>query len=217
MIYLLWCTANPQIFENTHKDWMLKTWDKADVYTKVAVDKKEHFDQLHEFDVVLVNNTRHGITTPLYELSSNLEAADNDIVVVPSDDFFPFQYWDKYLHEKMDGEEHIFKVNDGHMKNIISMPVMTFSALLRLNRIIYHPEYRHMYSDQELHDVAEHLGILNCARETDPIFEHRHYVYNKRPKIESDKVLNQWYDESLQLYLRRKQYPIQKKLTVNEL
>ena len=216
MIYLLWCTANPELFIKTHQEWMDNAVHPMEVKTLVAVDSQEHADMLDGYHVIVTENPRHGITVPLYILSDSIMAKGDDIIIVPSDDFFPPTNWDMYLRETFYEFDGVFKVNDGYMKNIISMPVMTYSALLKLNRIIYHPSYTHMFSDRELQDNAEELGILKCADLVHPEFEHRHYVYKKRKKLESDIIHDNNYDEMMNLYEQRKRLPLNKRLIVDE-
>lgn len=191
----------PEQFRFAYADWMTKCADRDNVEVKLAVDNDIHRQNLANFEPMQVDNPRRGIVKPLFELCRNLKIKENDIVVVPSDDFYPPERWDEYLQERCRG---VFQVNDGHMSNIISMPVMTGGAFLRMNRTIYHPAYNHMFSDQELYDTAHELGICSSANPSEPEFEHRHWSFDKRKKDEHDEPLSETYAEMKELYKQRR-------------
>lgn len=208
-IYLLWATARPATFQKVHKIWMDRAGDEKNIYTLVAVDSTEHYMELqNEFCVNIVSNPRKGITRPLHELTKMLWANDTDIIVVPSDDFYPPQDWDLHLKSL---KFEALQVNDGHQEAIISMPVMTYECLLKLNRTIYNPVYNHMYSDQELYDVLTELDLLTVDK-SDKIFEHKNPAFGGVQKDAVNNAVNLAFFQMKSLYKRRKNLPAEEKL-----
>jgi len=215
IIILLWPTARPEVFKKMHKVWMDRARNKNIIFTEIAVDSKEHYDSLSEYkDIILCENPRGGITTPLYELTKNLNANEHDIIVVPSDDFYPPEGWDNYLLRTFDDWEWALRINDDHIQDIIPLPIMTYRCLLRLNRIIYHPVYNHMFSDQELFDVLKELDLIKDCKNDKYIFEHKHHCYGKRDKDEVDEKVEPGYHVNKKIYEARLNMSVENKLIV---
>lgn len=197
-IIILWATTRPDMFKSTHKVWMDNARCKYKIYTRVAVDTQEVADKLNGFDVIVTNNTIHGVCYPSYCLSATTEAHDDDIIIFASDDFYPPNNWDSYIASHMNEEKHkVLVVNDGIQKypnKVITLPIMHYSALKQMNNIIYHPVYTHMYSDIELYTTTEKMGLLKDIRNiSSVIFEHRHHSVNLRAIDVSDTNLNSSY------------------------
>jgi hypothetical protein len=63
----------------------------------------------------------------------------------------------------------------------ITIPIMTYGCLSKLNHIIYSPAYTHMFSDCELYDNLRDMNMLYDDRLKDEtVFEHLHYASGKR-------------------------------------
>ncbi len=217
MIYILWSTARPDVFEKSHKVWIEKATNPRNISTKVAVDSQKDRSLLLGYDVSVVNNPRHGITTPLYHLTKNLRAEPKDIIVVASDDFFPPDNWDQYLTAKLDNFDGALWVNDGHGKKIISIPIMTFSCLQWLNKIIYHPIYNHMFSDQELWDILyEHKKLRDCRTDVKQ-FTHQHPTFTGQEYDEVNVKANEKFKDNKLIYNSRKPLLLENKLKVKKL
>jgi hypothetical protein len=142
----------------------------------------------------------------------------NDIFFVMSDDFFPPKDWDSILIEQFKNHDGALLVNDGYsnQNNILSIPIMTWSCLKRLDTIVYHPVYNHMFSDNELFDI---LKEKNLIKKTDAniIFEHRHWITKKRIKDDNDDKLasQDIFEADRELYLKRKSLRLSEKLKVD--
>ena len=219
MIYLLCATIKPDIFIKTHHDWITKANNKDNIRTKVIVDSQYDLEKLKDFDCALYSGYNVGITKPLYQLTSSLRNLnDNDIIVVMSDDFFPPKDWDSILIEQFKNHDGALLVNDGYsnQNNILSIPIMTWSCLKRLDTIVYHPVYNHMFSDNELFDI---LKEKNLIKKTDAniIFEHRHWITKKRIKDDNDDKLasQDIFEADRELYLKRKSLRLSEKLKVD--
>lgn len=231
MIHLLWCTIRTQNFPQIHNYWMGKVSDKNSFKTHVLVSTqpetdylKSYFDSINHPNRIVVFQPPHpGVCLPSYKLSSSLDFFDDDIIVFGSDDFTPPQNWDLYLKEKFGDRDGLLMVRDGYqlpdssnmLHPAITIPIMNGIALRKLNCIIYHPAYHHMFSDCELYDVAEGLGILIDNRLTDTtVFEHHHYAAGKRHPDGFDQSYHgKWKDDEA-TWNKRKMMTVEEKLVV---
>jgi len=212
MIYLLWATARPEVFKETSNVWRANS--SHEFIINVAVDSELHEKQLSEYNVIVTKNPRKGITWPLYQLTKNLEAHDDDIIVVPSDDFYPPKDWTSYLYERFKNWNGAIHVNDGHGKCIISIPIMTYGCLLTLNRIIYNPAYNHMFSDLELYDILTEMKLLQDCRDHSMCFNHMHHSYGIKECDDVNRILNSGMDENRVIYFSRELLSLEQKLKV---
>jgi hypothetical protein len=193
MIHLLWCTIRPNQFLLTHEQWMLRATNTSNVKTYVCVNTESEaqiIKQKLNVDIKISDKPdRIGVCYPSYILSSSLEGKDDDIVVFASDDFLPPQDWDNYLINKFKGRKGVSMVRDGYqapdssnmLHPAVTIPLMTYSALVEMNKVIYHPAYNHMFSDCELYMTAKDLDLLIDERlQDETIFEHHHWAAGKR-------------------------------------
>ncbi len=214
MIYLLWSTCRPNVFKKVHAEWIEKAVHPDEIITHVAVDNQNIADKLDGYTVFIADNPNKGVVKPLYTLTKDLRLQRENIIIVPSDDFHPPMNWDMYLKEKMDNFYGILKVNDGHMKDIISIPVMKYPALEYMNHVIYHPAYDHMFCDKELHLTAYDLGICRAVEMSDPVFEHKHWAHSTRNKDEHDAINDAGYKVGEELFNKRARMDVSDRLTV---
>jgi len=216
MIHILWATIRPQKFKEMHSEWIKRADNPSNIQTYVAVNWEQHATELKDYlknnFLITLNTNKIGVCYPAYQLSSNLgskmgKCEDNDIVVFASDDFLPPENWDQYLNEKLKNNSGLLMVRDGYqlpdssnmLYPAITIPIMTYDSLLKLNKIIYHPKYNHMFSDVELYFNAKDLGILIDDRLNDEtIFEHLHYAAGKRVADQADQAYNaKWIEDDL--------------------
>ena len=233
MIHILWCTLRPAQFQQAHTEWIKRADNPENIQTYVAVNWKEHADQLREYlnknYLITVNTNKIGVCYPSYELSSKLGikmgvANDNDIVVFASDDFMAPQGWDTYLTSKLDGKGDVgLMVRDGYqlpdssnmLHAAITIPIMTYGCLKKLNMTIYHPVYNHMFSDCELYNNLKDLGLLYDDRINDTtIFEHLHHAAGKRNADQADQAYNaKWKDDEI-TWNKRKLMSVEERIKV---
>jgi len=232
MIHLLWCTIRTGNFPNVHKYWFDRTAQKELVKCHVLVSTqneanflKQYFDSLKQDNRVVVYQPPHpGVCAPSYKLSSTLEFKSDDIIVFGSDDFTPPQNWDDYLIQKLRGKEGVLMVRDGYqlpdssnmLHPAITIPIMTGSALEKMNKIIYHPVYHHMFSDCELYLTAKDLNLLIDDRMNDvTTFEHHHHASGKRkPDVFDQSYYGKWKEDEI-TWNNRKFLPVREKLFVH--
>lgn len=226
-IHILWATIRPQMFTTIYKIWLEKSSYK-DIITHVAVNSQADADIIQRVlgkndEVIIVTTDRKGVCYPSYMLSSKLEATKDDIVVFASDDFIPPNNWDFYLLKQLNGKEGNLFVRDGYqapdssnmLHPCITIPIMTYGCLEKLNKVIYHPAYYHMHSDAELYLNLRDLGLLIDNRKTDTtVFEHHHWAARKRNvDVHDQNYHNKWSEDEITWNIR-KNIPVEERLKV---
>lgn len=225
MIHILWCTIRPNQFLNFHKVWMDKASDKTDIKTHVAVNWEEHKKEIGDYpvEVMVVKTDKIGVTYPSYMLSSKLECEkDSDIVVFASDDFLPPDNWDTYLKNKFNGVDGSLFVPDGYQLEdssnmidpCITIPLMTYGCLKKLNKVIYHPAYNHMFSDNELHLNCKELGMLINGYHDGIQFLHVHHSSRLRNPDDADKQYHKNWASDQEAWNKRKLMTLEERLKV---
>lgn len=232
MIHILWATIRPDEFIKKHTEWIKRADNKEKIKTYVAVNWVEHADKLRDYlkndYIITLNTNKIGVCYPSYQLSSNLgtkmgKCEDSDIVIFASDDFLPPENWDNYLIDKFKDNSGLLMVRDGYqlpdssnmLYPAITIPIMTFESLLKLNKIIYHPKYNHMFSDVELYFNAKDLGILIDDRLNDETtFEHLHYAAGKRDADGADQAYNSKWAEDDLTWKKRQTMSVEKRIEI---
>jgi hypothetical protein len=225
MIYILWCTIRPAQFREFHKVWIEKAIDKDDIKTLVAVNWEEHKQALEDYpvDVTVIGTDRIGVCYPSYMLSSNLNCEnDSDIIVFASDDFLPPDGWDEYLKNKFEGRDGCLFVPDGYQLEdssnmiapCITIPLMTWGCLKKLNRVIYHPAYNHMFSDNELYLNCKELGMLINGYGDGIQFLHVHHSAGLRQVDVADRHYHAKWASDQNTWNTRKNWTLEERLKV---
>ena len=231
MIHLLWCTIRTIQFPQLHKNWMLKAKDKSIIKNHVLVSTEQEKIFLEEYfkaskldyRIVVFNPPYPGVCMPSYKLSSTTECVDSDIIVFASDDFVPPIYWDEYLINKLKNRSGVLFVRDGYqapdssnmLHPAITIPIMTGDAFIKMNKVIYHPNFCHMFSDCELYLTARDLGILIDDRISDKTtFEHHHHAAGKRKADQFDQSYYQNWKEDEVIWNIRKLLPVEERIKV---
>lgn len=225
-IHILWSTIRPETFNEVYKYWMDNCSDTSKIVPHVLVDTEDDKLKITEVpqECVIVEKPRFkGVAYPSYVLTTSLKnkpVADDDIVIFASDDFFPMVNWDIALYSEFTFFDGSLVVNDKcgeQNKNIVTIPIVSYSALKKLNHVIYHPVYNHCWSDNEFHDVCVQLGILKDISTTKPhiYLEHRHYVNGKRDLDDSDKQNSISNHTGNNIWRIRKNLPASEKLKVD--
>jgi hypothetical protein len=232
MIHILWCTIRPTQFKSAHSEWIKRADNPQNIQTYVAVNWQKDADELRDYlksnFLITLNTNKIGVCYPSYQLSSNLgikmgQCKDDDIVIFASDDFMAPQGWDTYLINKLNGKEVGLMVRDGYqlpnssnmLHAAITIPIMTYGCLKKLNMTIYHPAYNHMFSDCELYNNLKDLGLLYDDRLNDEtVFEHLHYAAGKRSADGADQAYNaKWKDDEI-TWNKRKLLPVEKRIEI---
>jgi hypothetical protein len=97
----------------------------------------------------------------------------------------------------------------------ITIPIMTYGCLKKLNMTIYHPAYNHMFSDCELYMNLKELNLLYDDRLNDETtFEHLHYAAGKRQPDGADQAYNQKWKEDEITWNIRKLLPVEERIKI---
>jgi len=226
-IALLWPTVRPEVCAGGIAYWLSKANKPQHISVKVACSYSQHQETLlltlqklcanaFPLEVIVAIFDSPGVTKPFYELTRDLEMDQEDIVVLASDDFKPSDFWDAWACHHFDDFDGCLLVNDGYQTGTcVTIPIMTFGCLCRLNKITYHPIYSHAYSDSELYDVLQEMKLLRNLRiPSQPVFEHVHWAVHKRVPDEWDERVKRSFFEDQALYEKRKNLPLAEKLKV---
>jgi len=233
MIHILWCTLRPAQFKEMHSEWIKRANNPENIQTYVAVNWEQHASELKDYlknnYLITLNTNKIGVCYPSHQLSSNLgvkmgNCQDDDIVVFASDDFMAPQGWDTYLINKFENKGDVgLMVRDGYqlpdstnmLHPAITIPIMTYGCLKKLNMTIYHPAYNHMFSDCELYMNLKDLGLLYDDRINDETtFEHLHYAAGKRQADGADQAYNAKWSEDDITWNKRKLMEVEKRILV---
>jgi hypothetical protein len=210
------------MFLETLSCWLEQAEDKKRISVKVAVNTKEQSAEIKNAaipnieEIEIVGEDRPGVAFPTYVLGKKLVALPGDTVILASDDFYPKKDWDKWVLSHFTEQFHgCLLINDGHQtENCVTIPIMDYACLFRLNKIIYHPLYKHQYSDNELYDNLKALNFLKDLRNLPTMFEHRHWHCGKRDKDEVDEFILKSTEEDFNTYKSRSKLSVTERLTV---
>jgi hypothetical protein len=210
-ILLLWPTVRPQIMKTTYQHWIDTSSKENKIDVKIAVNDVAQRNELSDFMDVMVVGNKRGPTWATYNLTQSIKCEDNPIIIVVSDDFFSPLDWDKSLIGIFDDWNGSVVVNDGFKSTgVMTIPIMTYDCLLKLNKIIYHHAYHWQYSDVELYYNLHELNLIKMAYHL--TFNHRHYSHGFRTQDEHDVFGNNMSSIDAKTFKTRMQMPIGERL-----
>ncbi len=99
----------------------------------------------------------------------------------------------------------------------ITIPIMTYDCLERLNKIICHPDYYNAFFDVELYLNLTEMGLLRDDRAWDTTtFQRKHYT-NSKSELEIHTCRHGlfWSHDS-EVFKRRKALPLEERLKVSK-
>lgn len=193
-ISIIYPTRNrPEMFRKTLELWVNNAQNKIDLEVIISVDEDDsnaHVDEtikyiksqhpahnLWENDIfkVVVNKNRSAIEA----INNGAKVATNDILLVISDDFSCYVWWDEALQRVVENKnDFLLKTDDQLQPTLVTLPIMDKTYYNRFG-YIYHPHYLHMWSDTEMTAVA----IMNGRYvKTNLLFPHNHYSTGKFKK-----------------------------------
>lgn len=124
-----------------------------------------------------------------------------NLLIAISDDFDCPEHWDTLLLTALEGKtDYIVKTQDGLQPFIITLPIMDRAYYNRFG-YIYHPDYNHMYGDEELAEVGK---MLNRTIVLPDYFRHNHYSTGINPKDEVNAKNDSFMMIDKETFLRRK-------------
>jgi hypothetical protein len=157
------------IANKVRTEWL----NKADgiVEYVFSLDNDDIQGTLYEGNCIY-NNNRSAIDA----INKAAEIATGDLFVTVSDDFDCPEHWDSLLINELQGkEDYCVKTQDGLQPTLMTLPIMDRVYYERFG-YIYHPDYRHMFCDQEMTAVAHMLGKVIALP---LVFAHNHYSTGK--------------------------------------
>lgn len=229
-IHILWPTARVQTFRRQLAKWFENDLSVCRIVVKVAVNTQTEADEIagwsewkiyldHGMIVVNVTGSEpRGPVAAAFKLCRQLEGKDGDVIILATDDFSPPLGWDQYIVDRI-GYPHIcaaLLVNDGikTKERLVTLPIMTWSCFLRLNRLIVHPDYGWHYADAELYENLAALDLIRDVRGPgEPIFEHQHWTIGKRTKDSIDRISRQTHARDRRTFKRRMAMSVEERLT----
>lgn len=153
---------------------MLKWLSNADKALEIEYTVSVDTDDVNNYDIGWINCvvTRNNNKSAIEAINNAAKIAAGDILIVVSDDTDCPEHWDTLLLEALAGKsDYCAKTNDGLQPTLITMPIMDRVYYERYG-YIYHPDYAHMFCDQELTSVAIMTGKYI---KLPLLFPHLHY------------------------------------------
>ena len=170
----------------------------------------------------MIYDEKSGYNSAITYLTTNLETDDEDILLLLSDDFKCPYGWDEYLYKKFADFDGALFLNDGYQDvNVkegclcITLACMTFSALKKLNKIVFNPAYNHFFSDTEAYVNLRQLDILKDDRDIDNmVFYHNHYCRGGRKQDEYDLKNHRHWGTDHETFDKRMQLTLDERLRI---
>lgn len=185
----------------TANKWLTSAKKRGEIQYIVCVDADDEDIELYK--ELLPNDVELKISTnksAIEAINYGSTFAENDLLVVVSDDFSCPFHWDKYLINELSGKsDFLVKTYDGAQPWIITLPIMDRVYYKRFG-YIYHPEYRHMFADTEMTHVGHLLGKVI---ELDVTFKHNHYTSGETAKDHINDKNDRSWAHGEEVYLTR--------------
>lgn len=221
-IIVLWPTIRPDMFIQTVNDWIERSvYEDSIFYLPRVKDVNQ---------AVTIGRACNGyrvypsignksVPSAMYAQCLTLNCDDDDIILNTQDDQYPPNKWDEIVREQFADHDGAVFFRDGiqeYPSPTCVMPCLTFKALKKLNRIIYHPDYEHLWPDTEYYYNCVELGIMKDVRQTRPdiLFEHRHPCNGKRPADDVDALISSSEAADRATYERRMKLSLTERLKV---
>jgi hypothetical protein len=208
-IIILWASIRPMMLYGTYQEYMKRCKYPENISLKIAVANENQKIELESYFInnreIIIVDDKPGYNHAITVLTKNLETEDDTILLLLSDDFYPPNNvcWDEWLINKFGTWDGALFLDDGYQDKYvkdgsfcITLACMTFKCLKKLNKVVFHPDYTHFFSDTEAFVNLRELNLLKDDRDIDNVmFEHRHYVTGKRKEDEFDKKNNSNWDK----------------------
>lgn len=178
----------PQQAFNTMQRWVGNADNDIEYVLSIDSDDTSDYSMFNCY--VLIGDNKSAIEAINKAASNHITG---DVLVVVSDDFNnPPPHWDSKLLRDIDGKkDFIVKTQDGLQPILITLPIMDKTYWQRFG-YVYHPDYIHLFSDQEMTAVGHMLGKVITSSLVIP---HNHYSTGKTPKdginIKNDRTWHQ--------------------------
>lgn len=189
-------------FETTRK-WIEKAG--CDVELIVSLDNSDN--ELIAYHGYYMNNYILNDNKSVVDATNHAcKFAKGDILIYLSDDFDCPENWGPLVLKEFEGEERplLVKVDDCLQKfevPVLTIPMMNRSLYERLG-YFWHPEYKSMFTDEDLYWTTRKLGALKFAPHLK--FEHQHVSVGKAPDDETYRNSSKNWDQGKAVFAKRK-------------
>jgi hypothetical protein len=191
--------SRPEKSYKTARKWL----DNAGCNCEYILSLDHDDPKLLEYNNTIGVCFEHKNRSAIEAINNAAKVATGNILIVISDDFDCPPLWGKKILDIVQGrEDWIMKTYDGIQPRLITLPIMDRKYYQRFG-YIYFPEYKHMYADKELTEVAHTLGRVI---ETDLQFTHKHYSVTDGVRDEVSIRADATVEEGKKLYFERKAY-----------
>lgn len=190
----------PDMAFKTKSNWMSRATHRSEIEYVLSIDNDDpeyhNYNWMfrHQYDTRIEYNNNE---SAIQAINCVVAKTTGNIIVVVSDDFDCFDGWDEYLINHLSGfDDYLVKTSDGYMSNdwLITLPIMDRKYYNRFG-YIYHPDYKHMFSDTEMTTVGHMLGNVLDLQNANAVFKHNHYTIQGMEKdavnIKNDATWNQ--------------------------
>jgi hypothetical protein len=198
----------PEMALQTKKNWMQNAIHKSSIEYILSIDNNDptlydyNWMFSHEYDTKIKYNNNWSAMEAINVVAPQ---SIGNLIVVVSDDFDCFEGWDEYLLSHLQGDsDYIVKTSDGYMNSdwLITLPIMDRAYYNRFG-YVYHPEYKHMWSDTEMTTVGHMLGKIIDLQNSNAVFKHRHYSINEMHKDAVNEKNDATWNQGKSLFLER--------------
>lgn len=173
----------PALAMQCHDEWIAKADNPQQIeYILCLAGNDPTLDRyqanFYGTGATIVISEQNGLIKQVNEAARH---STGNLLVAVSDDFVCPEHWDTILLTALEGkEDYVVKTQDGLQPFIMTLPIMDRAFYNRFG-YIYHPDYFHMYGDEELALVGKILGKTITL---DVLFQHNHYSTGANPKDE---------------------------------
>ena len=205
--------GRPEQAMETYFKWISKVSKANLVEHYLSVDRSDP-------NLAAYKKNFNGVTNVLINHNECVVQATNvaaknstgDLLIYLSDDFDCPSKWDLLIAKKVEKrsfkpryDKFVVKVDDCLQKfdsPVLTIPIMS-RALYEHLQYFWYPEYKSMFTDMDLFEVCNRMGVLINAPELK--FEHKHYSVGKAQKDEIYQRTNAFWKQGRALYnLRRR-------------
>lgn len=222
-MHILWPTVRPAMAADRARKWIATASKPDSLHFNFCVGggDESHLTRLTAKNKVIwsLKSPHPGVCHPATKMTRACVLADDDILILASDDFEPVSAgWDGSVRGAFKPDGPGCLLNDGYRPgtNIVPIPVITGRLLKKLNGIVYHPAYRHFFSDQELYDILIEMGEIVEQREGQALFKHLHHSFDGRRRDIHDANNQNGWSRDKKMYWERKRMTLDSKLKFPE-
>lgn len=200
--------SRPTMAMETKNKWMSNALRPSEIEYILSVDNDD--PQLQDYNTAFkysgdVRMRYNNNNSAMQAINVVAPISSGNLIVVVSDDFDCFEGWDEYLLSHLQGDtDYIVKTSDGYMNSdwLITLPIMDRAYYNRFG-YVYHPDYKHMWSDTEMTTVGHMLGKIVDLQNSNAVFKHRHYSINEMQKDAVNEKNDATWNQGKSLFLER--------------